>query len=74
MKTITYHITNLGSFGIGVEADVDGFVTIHDSPEYKRYTEFQLEELLDSTDRRIRMAAATELAERKIRKWQGSIQ
>ena len=74
MKTITYHITNLGSFGIGVEADVDGFVTIRDSPEYKRYTEFQLEELLDSTDRRIRMAAATELAERKIGKWQGSIQ
>lgn len=72
MKTKTYHVSNLGSFGGGVSPDTNGYVTYHDSPRYARGTAEQLAEWAESPVRAIRNAAKTEMAERGIQDWRNS--
>lgn len=72
MKTKTYHVSNLGSFGGGVSPGTNGYVTYHDSPRYAAATDEQLEEWSDSQSRAVRNAAKTEMAERGINAWRAS--
>lgn len=70
MKTATYHVSNYGSFRPDATTDTDGYVTYHDSPRYAKATNEQLREWLDSRNEAVRNAAATEIASRKLQKWQ----
>ena len=70
MKTKSFHKTNLGSFSGGLVADMDGYVTIHDSDRYGRATAEQLAEWAESgRTLAIRNAAQTEINERQLAKW-----
>ena len=72
MKTKTYHVSNLGSFGGVVSPDANGYVTYHDSPRYDKATDKQLADWAESTIRAVRNAAKTEMAERGIREWRNA--
>jgi hypothetical protein len=70
MKTKSYHVSNFGSFGGGVRADAEGYVTYHDSPRYKTASGVQLAEWAESgRTLAIRNAAQTEINERRLREW-----
>ncbi len=71
MNTTKYHASNLGRYAPSEYADVEGYITIHDSPRYGRMTEAELAAMLASAGlRAVRAAAATELAERALGRWQ----
>lgn len=72
MKTKTYHVSNLGSFGGVVSPDANGYVTYHDSPRYAKATSEQLADWSESPTRAVRNAAKTELAERGIQHWRSA--
>lgn len=70
MKTKSYHVSNFGSFGGGVVADTEGYVTIHDSPRYAKASDDQLAEWAESgRTLAIRNAAQTEINERRLNEW-----
>jgi hypothetical protein len=64
MKTLSYHASSFGSFAIGT-----GFITIHDSPRYRSASDDQLREWTRARLKAVRMAAQTELAQRKVSAW-----
>lgn len=71
MKTTSYHISNLGRFASRVIADSLGYVKIHDSDRYASASKSQLREWRENgRTLAVRNAAATELANRAIAKWQ----
>jgi hypothetical protein len=69
MKTKSFHHSNMGRFGAGLPTNTQGYVTIHDSPRYRKATDDQLGEWAESRTKAVRAAALTEQAEREIRKW-----
>ena len=69
MKTETYHISNLGSFGGGIPTDSQGYVTRHVSPRYAQATNEELDAWTRSKLAPVRAAALTEQADRAIRAW-----
>ena len=69
MKTRTFHVSNLGSFGASVPTDRDGYVTYHDSKRYEKASNAKLVEWTESRCKTVRAAAWTELAERGISAW-----
>ena len=70
MKTKSFHVSNMGSYGAGLPTDRDGYVTIHDSPRYAKATGEKLAGLAESRIEAVRAAALTEQAERGLREWQ----
>ena len=70
MKTKSFHVSNMGSYGAGLPTDRDGYVTIHDSPRYAKATDEKLAGLAESRMEAVRAAALTEQAERGLREWQ----
>jgi len=72
MRVKKYHATNLGSFAPTEIADVEGYVTYHDSHRYADATEEQLAEWAASRLTAVRAAAVTEQAERCLAEWQRS--
>jgi len=72
MKTTTYHISNFGRMApSGVEIDNDGYVTIHDSPRYAQADKSLLEHWACSKLVKVRNAARTEIANRRVAEWNG---
>lgn len=69
MKTRSYHISNFGKFAPSGHADSQGYVTRHDSERYEKASAEQLDEWLESPNKYVRAAAATEIAERKLAEW-----
>ena len=69
LKTRSFHASNMGSFSPTYLADQDGYITIHDSPRYKKASEAQLAEWRKSRAWVIKAAAIVELAEREIQRW-----
>jgi hypothetical protein len=70
MKTRTYHISNLGSFSPACPSDGQGYITVHDSPRYASASEGQLRDWSENSRyAAIRVAAATEIAERALEEW-----
>lgn len=73
MKTKSYHVSNFGSFGGGVVADTEGYVTIHDSQRYVKASDGQLAEWAESgRTLAVRNAAQTEVNERRLNEWRDS--
>lgn len=72
MRIAQYHVSNLGRFAGDARqyADAEGYVRIHDSSRYEAASMDQLYSWLDSRNRLVQAAAATELAGRRIIKWQ----
>ena len=70
MKTTTFHPTNFGTFAPNCSTDSEGFVHVHDSPRYAKASEEKLQEYLSSRLFLVRNAAKTEVASRKLAKWQ----
>jgi hypothetical protein len=69
MKAVTYHISNFGRFApTGVVID-DGYVTMHDSPRYAQADGSLLEHWACSKLIKVRNAACTEIANRRVQAW-----
>lgn len=70
MKIGRYHYTQMGSHQPrGVVKDAEGYIAYHDHPRYAAASEEQLTEWATSDHVAVRNAAATELAERRLRTW-----
>ena len=73
MKTITYHISNFGSFApTGVDVTVGGYVIMHDSQRYAEADKSKLEHWACSKFPKVRNAACTEIANRRVQAWRDS--
>lgn len=71
MKTKSYHISNFGRFAPTSAADVNGYVTYHDSDRYAKASDDKLAEWAESRTKAVRNAALTEQAQRNLRQWRG---
>lgn len=74
MKTITYHVSVFGNFTpIGLDVTVGGYVIIHDSPRYAEADKSKLEHWACSKFPKVRNAARTEIANRRVQAWRDSL-
>jgi hypothetical protein len=74
MKTITYHVSVFGNFTpIGLDVTVGGYVAIHDSPRYAEAGKSLLEHWACSKFPKVRNAARTEIANRRVQAWRDSL-
>jgi hypothetical protein len=70
MKVLKFHGSNLGMFCPAGLADVEGYITIHDSFVYQEMTRHELHLAASPPCKKlVRAAALVELAERDLEEW-----